>query len=146
MLNIDWNAPKTPCQTPGCSWPNYHVCLHGKEDRTADFPDLLKPYIPGQRRSGIGSSNFNYRSDIHRARLSAGARERWAPHHAANVDRNNKIVQDYTDGLGMRELRAKYGIGHGTVVKILHDARDRGDVVIRTRGFMEYGKRVEKSA
>lgn len=148
MLNIDWNAPKTPCKTEGCNWPNYHVCLVGKEDRTHEFPELCRPYIPGQRirKSRSGEGRFDYMSDDHKEALRQAQNRIWADRLAANAPRNAKIVEDYDSGLGIRELRAKYGIGHGTVVKILHDARDRGEVVMRTRGYMEYGKRISKTA
>lgn len=148
MLNIDWNAPKTPCKTEGCNWPNYHVCLVGKEDRTHEFPELCRPYIPGQRgrASRAGEGRFGYMTEEHKEALRQAQNRIWADRLAANAPRNKQIVADYDSGLGIRELRAKYGIGHGTVVKILHDARDRGEVVIRTRGYMEYGKRITKTA
>lgn len=142
---IDFSEPRTPCQTEGCNWPNFHVCLVGKEDRSHEFPELQQAYIPGQKKRRPSEAGKNgralYMSDEHRAKTSASAQARWASHHARNAERNKNIVKDYSDGLNLRQLRVKYGIGHGTLVKILHDARDRGDVVMRTKGYMEYGQR-----
>lgn len=147
MIDIDWNAPKTPCQTPGCGWPNYHVCLFGKEDKTYLFPELQKPYQPGyQRKSRAGTGRFGFMTEEHKEALRQAQNRIWADRMAANEPRNKQIVADYTAGLGVRELRTKYSIGHGSVIKVLHDARDRGEVTIRTRGYLEYGKRVQKTA
>lgn len=145
---IDFTRPRTPCQTDGCNWPNYHVCLVGKEDRTDEFPELKQPYIPGRRprlsQAGLGGRAL-FGSDEHREKMRQHQQGIWAEHHARNAERNKAIVADYEDGLAMRQLRAKYGIGHGTVVKILHDARDRGELVMRTRGYMEFGQRKQKA-
>lgn len=146
MLNIDWNAPKTPCQTEGCDYPNYHVCLVGKEDLTHLYPDLLQAYIPGQRGKASPFARFGFRSDAHREAISASQKARWAKIKEANRDRDRQIVEDYKSGLGTKQIRIKYGMGHGTIVKILHEARDNGEVEIRTRGYMEHGKRVQKIA
>jgi hypothetical protein len=142
MIDIDWNAPKTPCKTEGCSWPNYHVCLVGKEDRTHEFPQLREPYIPGRKRrastAGI-NGRATYMSDAHKESLRTAQNNIWADHHARNAERNAKIAADYKSGLSIREVRSKYGIGHGTTIKILHEARDRGEIVMRARGYLEYG-------
>lgn len=145
---IDFTRPRTPCQTEGCNWPNFHVCLVGKEDRTHEFPELREAYIPGQKnRASRAGTNGRavFGSAEHVAKVRATQQANWAAHNARNADRNKQIVADYETGLNIRQLRAKYGIGHGTVIKVLHAARDRGDLVMRTKGYMEFGQRKQKA-
>lgn len=149
--NIDINdRTKTPCANKdlGCPVPNFHVCLIDKEDRTHEFPELLQAHIPGVRtkpsKSGTnGRAVFG--SPEHIAKVRATQQAKWAAHNAANADRNRRIVADYEDGLNIRQIRAKYGMGHGSVIKILHAARDRGELVMRTKGYMEFGQRRQKA-
>lgn len=131
--NIDWHAPRTPCATEGCNYPNYHVCLVGKEDK---FPELLAQ-LPTRKSRGTGLGL----TEAGRLAIGKSTRDRWAIINAGNDERNKRIVQGYADGASMRQLRELYGIGHGTLVKILHDARDRGEIEIRSR-FYAYGKLV----
>jgi hypothetical protein len=148
MENIDFNRPKTPCenQSLGCPVPNWHICLIGKEDRTHEFPDLLMAHIPGQRRympSSLGRAVHG--SAEHIAKVRATQQANWAAHNASNEARNKRMVADYESGLGLREIREKYHVGQGTAIKVLHAARDRGELVMRQRGFMEYGVKKMKA-
>jgi len=148
MEQIDFNRPRTPCQTEGCNWPNYHVCLVGKEDRTHEFPELLMAHIPGQKKrastAGLNGRS-TYMSEAHIESIRRTQQANWAAHHAANAERNTKIVADYESGLNIRQVREKYGMGHGSVIKVLHEARDRGELVMRTKGYMEFGQRKQKA-
>lgn len=145
--NIDWYAPRTPCanQSLGCTVPNFHICLIGKEDRSYEFPDLLRPYVPGQRSYMPGQyDRAIHGSPEHIAKVRASQQANWAAHHAALEGRNKLMVQDYADGLGLRQIREKYKVGQATAIKVLHAARDRGELVMRQRGFMEYGVKTMK--
>lgn len=144
---IDFTQPRTPCQTEGCNWPNFHVCLVGKEDRTHEFPELQAPYIPGQKnRTSKAGTNGKavFGSPEHIAKVRATQQRNWAAHNARNAERNKMIVEDYKNGATTRQVREKYKMGHGSVMKVLHAARDNGDLIMRTKGYMEYGRRVQK--
>lgn len=132
LSGIDWNEPRTPCKTEGCNWPNYHVCLFGKEDRFAEAIANLPT-----RRTGIGRGL----TEAGRQAIGQAQRDRWATINADKVERNKLIIEQYDKGMSMRQLRELHEIGHGTLVKILHDARDRGEITIRQR-FYAYGKLV----
>jgi len=125
MLNIDWNAPKTPCQTEGCNWPSYHVCLVGKPDL---FPSLLRAEL-GRRRKGVklGPMPQRQRDNVSRALI-----ERWERYDEQFAERNAEIAERYEkETLSLRALGIEYGISKTSVIKILRKA----GVAIRPRGL-----------
>lgn len=130
MLNIDWNAPKTPCQTEGCSWPNYHVCI---KPGTPDlFPVLLGELADKPRRKH--RRKLSERSDEHKAAISAAQIERWARIRELNKQRDAAMVERYIDGLSYRQLAAEFDVSKTTVIKVLSDAADEGLLTIRPSG------------
>lgn len=110
---------KKPCQTPGCDWPNWHICLVGKPDT---FPKLLGQ-LKNKRRSFSGA---------HRASISAGQSERWA---RLNRERDAKMIEYYKQGnVGYKDVAAKFKINGATALRVLKRAEARGELVMRKRG------------
>lgn len=136
MLDIDWNAPKTPCKNEWCNRPNYHVCI---EPGTPDlFPELLGQIIAKQKRKGqpwnkglkTGPRDQNYIDNI-----TASARERWERVREQNRARDESIVSEYAKGgLSIRDLEMAFGMSRNAVRAVLHRAQDAGLVVIRPQG------------
>lgn len=112
MIDVDFARPRTACQTPGCDWPTWHICLVGKEDLT---PEILKKEAkaPKKKRKSV------YRDAAWKAQISMGQIERWAKVHAQTRTRDLDIVQMRKDGFSNRVIAKKYGIGHNTVSQII---------------------------
>lgn len=147
MLNIDWNAPKTPCKTEGCSWPNYHVCI------PKGTPDLIPAILHEEavvvlekKRKSRANRGAGYNSEQRRAAISQARLNYWSRVHASQVERDEQIVQRYKDGLSMRDLRLEFEVGHGTLVRILHDAQDAGKLIIRSRNHGNIVKQQKNSS
>jgi hypothetical protein len=118
---------KKPCQTPGCNWPNYHVCLVGKPDTT---PRILR------ERAKIQGRTMGERTSEHREKLAQSQRERWERIRERNRPRDEKIIARYMDGdVGVKKLQEEFGLGYRAISTILHEAAERGEIVIRPRGL-----------
>lgn len=126
MIDVDINdRTKTPCQTEGCNWPNYHVCLIGKPDL---FPYLL---ADSKKKKRIHRTL----TEEQKALISESQIKRWAIVREEIADRNENIIEDYKTGkIGIRGLAAKYEIHTNTVRKVLHEAAAKGRIRIRRPG------------
>jgi GTP-sensing pleiotropic transcriptional regulator CodY len=126
LENIDWNAPRTPCQTEGCNWPNFHVCLVGKEDL---FPELIKN-LPTAR-----STKYT-RSIQHNLAVSESQKARWAAIHAKYEERDREIVELYAEGnISINKLAEKFNVGRFVIRRVLRQAEADGAVIIRPIGL-----------
>jgi DNA-directed RNA polymerase specialized sigma24 family protein len=114
---------KQGCQTPGCNFPNYHVCLVGKPDT---FPELLG-LKKNQRKIGLDQA--------HRDAIAATQRERWARIHEESSKRDETIIKLYNEeDLGMNAIAKRTGYAQSTVNKVINRAAKEGLVVVRPRG------------
>lgn len=102
---------KQPCQTKGCNYPNYHVCLVGTEDRFKEA--LLHRPAYGGRAKG-----FVMRND-HREAISESVRARFAAMHAKNAPRDRQIMELYNQRWSQASLARKFGISPGTVKGVI---------------------------
>lgn len=112
MIDVDFSRPRTACQTPGCGWPTWHICLVGKEDLTQE---ILKKEAkaPKKKRKSV------YRGTAWKAQISMGQLERWAKVHAQTRARDLNIVQMRKDGFSNRAIGEQYGIDGKTVSNII---------------------------
>lgn len=111
---------KTGCQTPGCDYPNWHVCLVGKESK---FEEAL------ENRRFRSSTGKGHGQNV--GALVTGLSERWERHREENRERDANLVRDYEAGdVSVRAVSEKYGIAYQTARRIIVDA----GVEIRKRG------------
>lgn len=114
---------KLPCQTPGCKWPNWHICLD-KAD-----PEHYKPHEIKPKRK-IGPM-----SQAQKDRIAQAARERHARERLLTKERDDLIIKHYTDGgLGMSAIASLTGYAQSTVNKVLNRAAREGVLKIRPKG------------
>lgn len=118
---------KKPCQTPGCHWPNWHVCLVGKRDTTTEVLAAQE-----ERRKKI-----NKKADPNKLKkLADGRTARWERHREETRDRDEKIVARYKDGgIGFGKIANEFGLAYQTVRTIINRAAERGEVTIRKQGL-----------
>lgn len=118
---------KQACQTPGCDWPNWHICLVGKPDT---FPQLLRSERVSRPRKSPG-----VRSEEHRANISAAQTARWAKIKEANRERDAAIIDRYLEGdVGYIGLAKEFKVGKDRILRVLKEAEKEGKVTIRRRG------------
>lgn len=113
---------KQPCQTPGCNWPNFHVCLVGKPDT---FPELLgmKPL----RMRSMGE-----RTQEHKDAMAESMRRVWAE---KNYHRDKRIIDLYLDGgVGYKTVAKHIGVDATTALRVLKRAEEKGLITMRKRG------------
>jgi hypothetical protein len=115
---------KKPCQSEGCDYPNWHVCLVGKPDT---FPQLLNELQKGR--------TYSYRfTDAHRDNITAAQRDRWAQRNAV---RDRKMVEYYKNNhVGHKQVAQHFGVAPSTALKALKKAEARGEVEMRKRGLV----------
>lgn len=125
-IDIDVNdRTRTPCQTPGCSHPNFHVCMVGKDHL---FPvGLVASYQSRAARRSWESGNrkpLSERSPEVREAISEGQKKRW---NTRNSERDQKMVERYAEGnISMDGLGLEFGVGRFVVRRVLARAEEAG--------------------
>lgn len=110
-----------------CNWKHggFHVCiidLRTPEGRRA----ATRPRNPKKRRAVAGAFT---------AASQRSQDERWAKHYEDLEPIYQGMIDYYKTGtVGYRQVREKFKVGHGTVVKVLRAAAERGELQIRPRG------------
>lgn len=141
MIDIDWNAPKSGCTTPGCPHPSFHVCYFGREAQL-----LQETPIPGKSNKSHPSpykgKNLGPRSDIARMNMSMVQQERQEMIRFHNRHRDAKIVAKYAQGdVSIRDLQEEFGLSRNGVRAILKRAEAKGEIKVRPRGTnLRFGK------
>lgn len=116
---------KQPCQTPGCDWPNFHVCLFGKPN---SIPDILA-------REAARVRTYGTRSQSHRDNISLSQLDRWARIKEANRGRDQKIVARYSEGnVSIKMLQREFQLGSRVISNVLSEAAANGEIVLRKPG------------
>lgn len=112
---------KEPCQTPGCNWPNWHICLDKSDPaHTAVRPLRQNRKMPQSQREAIAESQ----------------RQRHAERRALTKERDDLIIKHYTEGgMGMSAIASITGISQSTVNKVLNRAQREGVLKIRPKGY-----------
>lgn len=124
------SGKKKPCQTPGCNYPNWHVCLVGKPDL---FPKLLaeeagEEYNPKKRR-GVA------KDEAWRESISLAQQERWERVRQENAFRDRRIAERYAEGdISIRDLAKHFNVGTTVVRNVLRAAQNEGRLKMRVRG------------
>lgn len=114
---------KLPCQTPGCNWPNWHICLD-KSD-----PEHRRVHPP-KRKKG------RRMPESQRLAIAEAQRERHAKLRQLTAERDNLIIKHYTEGnMGMSAIASITGYAQSTVNKVLHRAQREGVLKIRPKGY-----------
>lgn len=126
-------GPKKPCQTPGCNYPNWHVCTLGKPDL---FPALLaeeEGKTPRQIR--------RMRTPEHIENIREAQLERWGREKERHKKRDAAIVKMYTEqNVSIKQVAMKFRIGLNVARRVLKEAEARGEVKIRPQGkTIKYG-------
>lgn len=112
---------KEPCQTEGCDWPNWHICL----DQTDPEHRRVHEARPKRRMS-----------QSQRDAIAESQRQRHAERRALTKERDDLIIKHYTDGgLGMSAIASITGIAQSTVNKVLNRAQREGVLKIRPKNF-----------
>lgn len=95
---------KEPCQTPGCRYPNFHLCFGA----TSPQPE------PGE----AGPAWFQ---DLENKfeRVQAKMAERIKLRNERNFERDAAIVQGYNSGMTQTALAEKYGISRHQIRGVL---------------------------
>lgn len=116
----------TKCGKCGWKFPTFHICvidLSTPEGRRA----ATRPRVKKSKRKAVAGA-FTENSQMSQD-------ERWQRHREDMAPLHREIVEYYKTGtVGVRQVREKFKVGHGTVVKVLREAAERGDLVIRPRG------------
>lgn len=116
---------KKPCETPGCTWPNWHICLVGKPD-TTDYAALKR----------VGRAKMSERTEAHRETISQVQRDRYARLRELQKQRDKMIVDRYAEGgIGISQLMKEFDLGHRVISRVLHEAEDRGEIKMRRPGY-----------
>lgn len=118
---------KQPCQTPGCDYPNWHICLVGK-------PDTTQEILREQRKQKEKRPTFptGPRSESHRQAHAAAMRDRW---ERINSQRDAEMVEYYkTNRVGYVKVAEVFGVSRSTAHKALKAAEARGEIVMRKPG------------
>ena len=120
---------KQPCQTPGCNWPNWHVCLVGKPDT---FPQLLNEEEKDKRERRLPGP----RTEAHREAIAEAQRERWARIRATYRVRDELMIQRYSEGaVSVAMLEKEFDIGKRVVLRVLKEAEEAGKITRRPPGL-----------
>lgn len=85
---------KQPCPTPGCNYPNEHLCLVGKADT---FGKILLQEANGKRRWAPRPKGF-VMDDDHREKIRAALQAKFDEKNARNRQRDLIIVETYNRG------------------------------------------------
>lgn len=113
---------KQPCQTPGCGWPNWHICL----DKTD--PDHTKVIFPKREKRSMPESQ--------RLAISESQRQRHAERRALTKERDDLIIKHYVEGgMGMSAIASITGYAQSTVNKVLNQAQREGVLKIRPKNY-----------
>lgn len=111
---------KKPCQTPGCDWPNWHICLDKTDPGyTQMHPVKKSKSMPESQRRAIAEAQ----------------RQRHAERRALTKERDDLIIKHYMDGSGMSHISSNLGIAYSTVNKVLQRAQREGVLRIRPANF-----------
>jgi hypothetical protein len=103
---------KQPCQTKGCAYPNYHVCLPGQPIT----PEQLRTEFRVSILSGPGKVT----SAAQQARVAEGRREAAARRYEQNYDRDMQIQELHFEYDTPKAVIArKFGISEASVRKAL---------------------------
>ena len=127
------SGKKKPCQTPGCNYPNWHVCLVGKPDL---FPKLLaeesgEEYVEGKPKKRRGVA----KDEAWRASISLAQQERWERVRQENAFRDRRIAERYAEGdISIRDLAKHFNVGTTVVRNVLRAAQNEGRLRMRVRG------------
>lgn len=114
---------KKPCQTPGCHWPNWHVCLVGKRDTTNEVLAAQD-----QRKKTISKTKVQ--------QLADGRAARWEQYREENRGRDEKVIARYKEGgVGIGKIANEVGLSYQTVRTIITKAAARGEVTMRKQGL-----------
>lgn len=136
-LEIDWSAPKTPCKTEGCPHPNYHICFFGQEVEREFAPEVFVREIKRKklRPSRAYRGTPEEIEEGRRANIGVAQKARWDKYRRETEARDKKVVERYSAGdTAMATIQKEFNISRGKILRILHEAQDRGEVIIRTRG------------
>ena len=112
---------KLPCQTPGCNWPNWHICLDKSDPahRVVHAPKRDRRMTQSQKDA-----------------IAETQRQRWAERKAATKKRDEMIIKMYKeDNLGMSVIASKTGLAQSTINKVLHQAQREGVLKIAQKGI-----------
>ena len=127
------SGKKKPCQTPGCNYPNWHVCLVGKPDL---FPKLLaeeagEEYVEGKPKKRRGVA----KDEAWRESISLAQQERWERVRQENAFRDRRMVERYAEGdISVKDLAKVFGVGTTVTRNVLKKAQNAGQVTMRQRG------------
>lgn len=112
---------KAPCD---CGWiyAGFHLCVD---------KDTSTPLVAPPRKKKLASRSKTSGSE----RQKLGAAARWAIYRQAHAERDRKLVQDSKDeNISLTEVARRYGIAYQTARKIITQAAERGEIVMRPRG------------
>lgn len=113
-----------PCQTPGCDWPNWHICL--------DKTDPAHTKVHERRPKRVGRKMTESQKQM----ISESQRQRHATLRARSQGRDDQIIKYYTEEeLGMSRIAERMGIAQATVSKVLHRAQDEGVLKLRPKHY-----------
>lgn len=117
---------KQPCQTPGCDYPNWHICLVGKPDTTQDI------LATETKRRTTAGRKMPPRTTTHLDALSLAQQDRWSQ---LNDARNQKMAEFYKNNLvGYKRVAEEFGVAPSTAFKALKDAEAAGKITMRKPG------------
>jgi DNA-binding CsgD family transcriptional regulator len=108
-----------PCERCGWIYPGFHVCIDMSDPTVSDVVLTDKERKPRASRANPLSDR------------GQKLREHYA-RDPRRIERNKQIVELYNDHeMTMREIGAKLSVDPTTVRNVLHQAADKGDVIIR---------------
>lgn len=112
---------KEPCQTEGCNWPNWHLCL----DKTDPIHHMVQEAKPKRRMT-----------QSQKDAIAESQRQRWAARRALTKERDDLIIKYYTeDRMNMSGISGVLNIAQSTVQKVLQQAQREGKLKVRPKNF-----------
>lgn len=133
-IDINDRTPPTPCRTEGCEHPRFHICFFGQEPEVQFKPEVfVREALRKKTRPSQAYRTPEEVEAIRRKSIGTAQSARWDKYRAETAGRDRKVVERYKQNVGMHDLQMEFNISRGKVLKILHEAKARGEVEIRPR-------------
>ena len=116
---------KQKCVDCGTWSGRFHLCL---KDASTEVVFAASRKTPNRVR------RTPEQIEAHRSRMSEAASTRWARVREEYALKKDEAINKYRAGLGSNQIAKDLEISRTSVIKMLHEARDAGELVMRPQG------------
>lgn len=108
---------KKPCQTPGCTYPNEHLCFYGKPDT---LTGVIWRTLTEEMR---GTKNGGRMSEHQKAAIAETKRRQHAEQRVRDLPRDLRIQEDRDKGYTVTALAKKWRLSPYKIRQALTNSR-----------------------